>query len=218
MVMVEVVSWNARVDNNTRRGITAIAQGIGPHVIGTTEVARRSDAELSHAGYRLYRHSMKRAKVRGRTPEWRNSAVLVRRDVEVLRITWKVERTPWRGPKAGVRHDPRVWPELVIRVDGKILKVAPALHFPFGDAQDDMARNVARWMRRTLPRRAVLAVGDVNMKFSGWKRRVCSPVRAVAIRGYGVDHGAVKRVKAASVTRFPRYGSDHFAMRYRVWL
>lgn len=222
---LDIIAWNARVDNNTRRGLGALMT-TGPHVIGLTEVARRTNAELTVPGYRLYRHEPRRALVNGRVPEWRNSAVLIRRDMEVKRVTWKRERLAWKGPKMGKRHDPRVWPEIVVRERGtrRWVKVAPALHFPFGDAQADMFGSLARWVRRTVPGRATVACGDVNMRFAVWrnrwqdarlrKRKPFDPV----IHGYGVDHAYARNVKGVQVTRFPLYGSDHFAMRYRVWL
>lgn len=221
MTYVDIIAWNARVDNaHTHENLKRLAHGnitTKPHILGLTEVARRSDKELTIPGYRLYRHVPRRG-IPGQVAEWRNSAVLVRRDVQVKRITWKRERRSWRGPKRGRMHDPRVWPELVVKVDGRTLKVAPALHFPFGVANVKMRESVMKWMRRTIPGRPVFACGDLNMRYSVWQ----ALVRAAGFRpihGWAVDHAASRNVVAGvHVERLTRGSSDHYAFRYRVWI
>ena len=135
-------------------------------------------------------------------------ALLIARGVEIrgrhrMRMTLS-----WKGPKAGRRHDPRIYRWVGITARGQKWRVL-GVHLPFGAKQQaESTRRVSAWLRNH--RMPSIAAGD-------WNRRKDRTARAVGekVAGSGIDLAAYRGCRLVEVARLGHHGSDHPAMLYR---
>jgi len=132
------------------------------------------------------------------------TAILVRDGLHIAGRHVLRMRLPWRGPKAGLAHEPREykWVGIEHGVRWKIL----ITHLPFGKAQQaESLRRIRRWFGNH--RGPTIAGGDWNTPAA--KARTGTGER---VAGYGIDLTAYKRCRIVSKTRLGKHGSDHHAV------
>lgn len=147
--------------------------------------------------------------------EWSGIAVLVRNDVDVMSVKPLVMSMSWTGPKAGKRHEPRVYPALVLRKEGVFFRVL-GIHFPTHNQpmqQKESAQAIAAYFR-SHDNSPVIAAGD-------WNRRadeldgLAQLARAELIPLGKVDHALVARLAHRRTKRLPKPHYAHGWALYR---
>ncbi len=120
-------------------------------------------------------------------------------------------KTPWRGPKAGIEHQPREMKWNGIEKDGAKLKLL-ADHVPFGEkARKEMEARLRRWLKNHPSGSAI--VGDQNADADAMDARVAAPEDA-EVDGFGIDLAIVRGCRLVSKKRLGKHGSDHYAVKF----
>lgn len=211
-----LVSWNIKEgneDENVHDGLEFLKSRVTgmPAIIGLQE-AKNYGQPLD--GYVRIQHD---SVSYGSRPETANIALYVRKDLypRVTKILSARMKKTWRGPMAGIKHDPRVYRGVVL--DGVTYW---CVHVPVGDA--DAARTETwAWMRRQIwkPGKVVI-FGDMNIHPRG------GGISKVLRRAWGrvkywynhVDGFLVKNnLKGNDFLIYgKRYGSDHHPVSIEV--
>jgi len=134
-------------------------------------------------------------------------ALLIARGVEI-RGRHRMRMTlPWKGPKAGREHDPRIFRWVGLTVRGQRWRVL-GVHLPFGKKpKTEALRRIARWLRHSKIPEA--ALGDYNL----FEHVVAQAVEG-KVTGYRIDLNAYRNCKLVKKIRLGKHGSDHHAMLY----
>lgn len=211
-----VVTFNGWVANPDWRGnVHWLANDTDrPHAIVAQEAKR------FHGTIRGYtRHACDRKGPRHR--ECGSTIVLVRNDVRVTRERYlHVDGPDWRGPKHGLRHNPRTFPDLTLKADGQKWDLLAVHRTPGGPEGYAVAswtaehREIVAWADRRAHRRKprpLLVVGDHNDRKGG--RHVlglsglADDIDAdLAVRG--IDGALIVRAKGRARELDDYYGSD----------
>lgn len=139
--------------------------------------------------------------------EWNGIAVLVRKDVEVVKVKTLVMKRHWTGPKAGKRHEPRVYPAFRLRKEDAELYLL-GIHLPTHNeklAQAESFDKIADYFW-THKNSGVVAVGDWNTEahnMQGIEKHVQGFYRATG-KVDGMLSARVKYINGKRVP-FPRY-------------
>lgn len=207
--VLTVLAWNVRITHNptaVRHELRAMIAAHHPQVIELSE-ATRLYGRLGGLGYTVLQRKPTRDH-RGLQSEDGDTAILVARGVHVDRVDVLRMRKPWRGPKAGIWHEPRTYLGIVFRCDGTTWKLG-GFHLPF--QRGPVAESVAaerRYSTRTLPGRPVIVLGDQNLPRASFRGRVARPAHS-AVAGYGVDLAGFRNAHLRYAKRLPWHGSDH---------
>ena len=187
-----------------------------PDVV-VVEQAYRARGFLARAAKREgYQHHQYKA---APGAEWTGIAVLVRDNVDIVRTQPLVMEREWTGPKAGKRHEPRVYPVLVLRKQGVTFRVI-GIHFPTHNqprAQAESARAVVSYVRDH-PNSPIIAAGDWNMKAHELDRIAARCDAEVLTGRTKVDHALVRNANNGRRDRLPTPEPAHGWARYRVTL
>ena len=216
MSTLRALSWNVFTGHDpaeVRRTLTALCAEHRPHVIVVTEAAHQDLARFP--GYRLMQETPLPAGPDHLVHEEGDTALLIRADVAVRHHRVEAMTKAWIGPKNGWPHTPRRYRSAWLRTpDGQTWKLQGA-HWPTGgpggknvDAVTETTDHAARWLRRTMPGRPALIVGDLNLTHIQLVRTVIA-ARAREV-GVGPDH-ALYRNCSADMLQLDKFGSDHHA-------
>lgn len=149
--------------------------------------------------------------------EWTGIAVLVRNNVDIVRTKPLVMDREWTGPKAGKRHDPRVYPTLVLRKHGVTFR-AVGIHFPTRNqpfAQAESATEIVQYVRAHDNSPVILA-GDWNM-IERELQKIADRCAATVLTGHTkVDHALVARFEDHHQKRLPTPAGAHGWALYRA--
>lgn len=209
---LSILAWNVYQGHKptaVRNIVASLAIEHQPHVIVLNEATNAGPFHVpGYVSFQLPKNNPP-----GRIqPEDADTAVLVRADVDVRRHRVYKMRTSWTGPDHGLPHEPRVFHGLWLRTrEGQTWKIAGG-HWPFGTAKDEAKRWTARWIRRTMPLRPVLFVGDLNEMPAGLSPMLHS-ARAQSV-GHRIDRAIHANCRAVSVQTLGFYGSDHRAVLF----
>jgi endonuclease/exonuclease/phosphatase family metal-dependent hydrolase len=206
---LRVIAWNVYIGHKAEHVVLMLKQVIkeqSPDVIFLTE-AGNLFGDLGDLGYEVIQ-LRPHALVRGSVSETANIAMLVRPGVKASKKRALRMKVRWSGPKHGLPHDPRVYRSAVIEVDGVKWKVG-GFHLPFGQAaRDESDSRIVRWFNRTMKRRPVIAVGDMNMRLADLRDRIADKAKA-KVAGAGIDLTAFKRCRLVDQKDLGKRGSDH---------
>lgn len=170
-----------------------------PHLAAITQAYRARDFLDRLPGYRLRQYG-----------EWIGEeapavAALIRDDVDVLSRNAVEMREDWTGPKAGLRHEPRVLLELELAVKERELDVT-VLHGPTGGPEGPNAEAVGEMFRR-LERRANRHPEDDRLWIGDWNctadqlRDLADRMGGRLDRGTKVDHAIARGLKRVDTDR-----------------
>lgn len=211
---LRLLAWNVYTGNSSEtviRNLKPVLETYRPHAVILME-ATKLYGKLGGLGYRV--HQLKPVRYRkGNWSETANIVILVRKDVKlrakrVLRMAHE-----WLGPVHGHPHDPRVYPFVRIKYKRKVIKLGSA-HLPFGQAaRKESCVKLRKWAKRTVPKRAVILAGDMNMRLPEFTERIAGPAKMKAA-GYKIDLTAYKHVRLIKVKKLGKRGSDHQMMLY----
>lgn len=210
---LDVLLWNVYVGQKPTAVLAELKQMTAKHepeIIVLSEAARSFNVldDLPH--YR--RVQVKPDGATGRkVDEDGDVAILVRRDVALLRQRPIRMAQPWTGPKHGLPHEPRVYHAVLIKDQGVRWRILGG-HWPTPSAKNTKAitettTRVRRWMRLTGRKYPVIAAGDLNMLFRAVQTRLDARVG-----GNGVDLGAYLYCELVGKVNLGRHGSDHDAI------
>ncbi|WP_310962161.1 endonuclease/exonuclease/phosphatase family protein [Nocardioides terrisoli] len=203
---MRIIGWNVEnthAPDAVRREVAKLIAVHDPDVICLQETYHLH-GHLDGLGYQVVQFRPRRGE-----SERAETAILVR---DGLRIKGRLAirlRQHWRGPKAGKRHDGRVYRYVRVKVRRVVWKVG-CVHQPFG--QGPKAESIAavqRWFDRARKGRPVAMVGDWNMT----KHVVAARLHGVDVAGFGIDLAAVRNA-SVKATRLGKHGSDHHAIKY----
>lgn len=169
-----------------------------PDVV-VVEQAYRARAWL--AGIDGYKHRQYKPR---KGAEWHGIAILVRRGVAIKRRQALVMKRDWTGPKADKRHEPRVYPALVLSKDGVTFRVL-GIHWPTHnnlDAQAESRHAVADYFAAH-PDSPVIAAGDYNAEARELEALAVT-CGAELLPAGKVDHALVRNVKHRVTRRLPK--------------
>lgn len=209
-----LVSWNIREgneDENVTRGFKYFISRVDgmPAIIGGQE-AKNYGKPLD--GYVRIQHD---SVSYGSRPETANIVLYVREDLypRVTKVLSAQMKRVWWGPKAGIKHDPRVYRGVVL--DGVTYW---CVHVPVGNAA--LARlETWAWMRRQIwkPGKVVI-FGDMNASRPFLASALRRAWRKITYYNSHVDGFLVKKnVKARGFRVFDlNYDSDHKAVSIEV--
>jgi hypothetical protein len=224
------LSWNLLVNRKASvvaRELTSLLRTNGRPKFASVQEARGYRKVLKSVGA-LLRYTVLQPKDRGPKPhavqvrEAGSTALLIRKGVPVQQTGELRMNRDWVGPKAGLRHEGRVFPWAVLMLQGQWTLVI-AVHMPWGKHASDL--NKTAW-DETMSRIEELAkslnlpfiiVGDWNDPWSstgprspqGLANRLDGKVVHTDTR---IDY-AVKRLQSVKVTKASARTSDHPAIR-----
>lgn len=208
---LKVLAWNVYQGHDpaaVHHEVAAMAHAHRPHLIVLNEATNCFPFKVpGYVSYQLPKNNPPG----NIQPEDADTAILVRSDVVVRRHRVYPMHESWTGPDHGLPHEPRVFQALWIRTGGKTWKVAGG-HWPFGAAQDEAKQWTTNWIRRTMPRRPVLFVGDLNATAHDLTP-VLRNARAKSV-GHRIDRAIHRNCSAVSVRTLGEHGSDHEAVLY----
>lgn len=222
-----VLAWNAYMGNRTAQVTDALMDWTEPRhgdlpVIVLNEVMRHHAALHTLRRERGYRVLTEVPEDRDQRviPEEGNTALLVpRRTMEVIRWAPKPMRTPWVVVSHNQRHDPRrhVGAMLAGTPIGRVKMTAD--HWPTNGLDGPSGRAVrecVEFTHRRLkhgPRAIALSVGDKNMGLEALR----DLFPEATVRGDAPDAMLADGARRVHAEILARRGSDHPAIRYRVW-
>lgn len=216
-----LVAWNVKTGNErAAAGIQTLAKQQGPAVLGLIEVGYLFDelpAIAKRLGYRVLQEKPLPWRV-GQlpVPEQGDTALLVHRDVTVVREHVATMAEPWTGPVNGWEHAPRRYRRARLEVDDLVWRTSLE-HWPTGGVEGRNSRAAAETMRRS---KTWLLGGDVPSYLWG---DLNTPTRELAtwagpstvVVGRGPDNLLGRRCTATAV-ELDHFGSDHPAIRYTL--
>lgn len=212
---------NANIeDDATPHELAKYVSQHNPHVVVLQQANRARDFLSKIEGYRHYQYG------REDGLEATRNAVLLRDDVELIKEFPLRMKEPWRGPKAGILHNPRVDRAFTIKA-GKHFAYFIAAHYPPGGpsgGRNMKGFNKKAWaeaaFRSSLyasfrPKGLLFVVGDLNAtRFE--LRHLVRAIGGRILSGGKVDHMIVRNAKWASRTRLkPARGCHGWAI-YRI--
>lgn len=217
---ITVLAWNVYIGNLPGKVRAQLAKWIddhSPHVIILME-ATRMYGHLDGLGYRVIQFRPRRMRP-GNQPATANIAIMVRRDLRILRTAALWMTVFWLGPKHGWPQDPRVYRFVKVRrgglLRGKTWRLGGA-HTPFGkEARVESRVRLVRWLGRIrkggVP--TVLCL-DANMNLHDFRKDIATPGDALA-SGDGIDLCAFKNCFLVWERNLGHGPSDHPAMLRR---
>lgn len=209
-----VLTWNVFEKHKPSDVDAALTQWViryMPDVIVLQE-AKNLYGKLSIPGYRILQAKPK-ARKRGRASESANIAILVRGDLKVSKWLPLIMAKVWRGPKAGILHDPRTYRWIIVTKGAKAWKVG-GFHFPYPrEAQGESAKAVRNWFKRTVRGRATIAVGDWNLPATKTRAQIAKPIGA-SVAGTSIDHAIYRNCRSGGCIVIGKHGSDHSAKMF----
>lgn len=218
-----VLAWNVYVANSDRNVEHHLAEWIrdhGPHVIVLNEARGHADVLRRVArehGYELFQEDPAPKPKVGPIPENGNTAVMVRRDVDVIRRRTVAMRLRWLVVSHNRWHLPRRYEVITLRLDGRRWKVR-ASHWPTNGFD---GRNRAAFRESAVRARAwantvrtpALIVGDLNDA----KARIADFFgRRFTVAGRHIDLLVGRRVADVQHRQLTKGGGDHHARVYTV--
>jgi hypothetical protein len=139
-----VLLWNVYVGQSTGDLAVTLANLIDrhePHLVALSEAYKARGVLGAVPGYR---------RVQGLSPfgESRDCAVLIRRDLTVIRKGFLFMKEPWIGPKHGLRKKPRRYVRVRVRTKSSQTVRLLSAHLPFGEKPraESLAR-IAAWFK-----------------------------------------------------------------------
>jgi endonuclease/exonuclease/phosphatase family metal-dependent hydrolase len=214
-VPVEVIAAN--IESRRRsKDLRELIRDNKPDVV-VVEQAYRARRFLSRTAKRLgYQHHQYE---RGPGAEWTGIAVLVSNNVNIIRTKPLLMEREWVGPKAGKRHEPRVYPTLVLRKEGVTFRVI-GIHLETHNqprAQVESLREIRGYFNGH-PNSPIIAAGDWNRKAHELARTAERTDAEVLTGKTKVDHALVARADNGNRDRLPTPDGAHGWARYRVTL
>lgn len=212
MSTLDVIYWNVYFLHKPAavlRELKEVTKTYKPEIIGLGEAKFMYNIADDVPGYR--RLQLKPRTFRVRADESADSAILVRKDVEVLGYRFVRMGMRWRVPGRSFVRDPRIYVLVRVKYQGRTWKVMVA-HWPFGPAQEETKGRVKRWFLRHL-RMPVIHVGDLNAREPEIKTyaRAC---RAKQM-GVNIDRAIFKNIKSGTYKNLGKRGSDHPMVLFR---
>lgn len=150
----------------------------------------------------------------GYIEEHSDNVVLVRDGIEVKAREAYEMTTPWKGPKLGLMHDPRIFRRVTVFADGKTWRVVN-VHGPFGDAA---RREFLAWARGEFE--ALASLGDPVIFIGDWNVDHATLVAAMGPLAT-IDGGSPDMIAIANCSEFDSENlgpndSDHNAKRWTL--
>ena len=212
MSTLDVIYWNVyflHKPASVLRELKEVTKTYKPEIIGLGEAKFMYPIADDVPGYRRIQLSPRR--FNRRTDERADSAILVRKDVEVLGYRFIRMGMRWRVPRKTIVRDPRIYVLVRVRHEGRTWKVMVA-HWPFGKAQEETKGRVKRWFLRH-PRMPIVHVGDLNAR----QPEIAAYAKACRAKqtGVGIDRAIYKNIRAAAYKNLGKRGSDHPMVLFR---
>lgn len=209
---LSVMTWNVEDKNDGEADVKALAKLLAEHKPDVVCIQEGYDLYLGGIpGYREVYHA---SKGYPRNSENRGQAILVRDGVAV-KVKRPIEMAlSWRGPKMGVKKQPRVHRYVTVNKDKTNWRVS-TWHVPFGTKPVEETRKAAiSWLKKMGALGPAVAVGDWNALANGLPAKVAKPAHAVADGG-GLDRAVFRGCKKVKGENFGKQGrSDHNA---KMW-
>lgn len=207
----DIITWNV-YEGNKRDAVHAALNTMitdhNPHIIALQECTFQGPIQVP--GYTTLHAELDHPRHRMRGED-ADTAVLVRRDLIIHSHRFHRMREPFHGPH-GREHEGRRYWTLRVEFEDIVWKIG-AGHWPFGDKPViETERFVTRFLTRTLPKRPVIFVGDLNKS-----RRDLQPLLKAAnarSMGHGVDLALYRQCRVPGYTVLDHYKSDHCAVLF----
>lgn len=207
---IRTIYWNVYIKHNkdhVLKELKNMASEYQPELFGLAEARGIYTVTDDVPGY----NRVQLKPQPGAADENANIAVLVRNDVEVISKRPMRMRMRFRGPKAGINREPRIYWNLKIRVEGQVWRVSVG-HWPFGPAKQETKKRIKKWFGRSLLPSTHIA--DVNTR----PAELTKMLKGTKIRhkGIGIDRALYKNC-SATVKGLGKRGSDHTAVLFTFW-
>lgn len=209
MSTIRMIYWNVYILHNkqdVRQELKEMAKEYQPEIIGLGEARGIYSITDDIPGYKRFQLPPQK----GAGDENADTGVLVREDVEILSKRPMRMRVGFRGPKAGIKREPRIYWSLRVRVEGRVWRVSVG-HWPFGPAKQETKRRIKRWFGRTPVTQSAVHIADVNTR----PAELTKMLKGTRIhhKGIGIDRGLYKYA-SATVKSLGKHGSDHPAVLF----
>lgn len=120
--------------------------------------------------------------------EARGIRILAKRDIKILQKKALVMALPWRGPKAGKWHLPRVYLALQVEYDGEVFWIL-CVHLPTANSPKAQAESLWRIARFLKNHGECVAAGDYNLdagRMRAWAKKHSFKVSVLGAVDYSV--------------------------------
>lgn len=215
---IKIIGWNVNVSRpwrETLKELKVLIKEENPVIVVLME-ATNLKGNLEGLGYQVVQLPPVVAN-EGFTPEDANIAILVRTGFEITKRGTLRMKIPWKGPKLGNPHDPRVYRWLRIKIGRRTLKLGGA-HIPFGeDAVLESKNKLKSWASNTFPGRPTVLVLDANMSLTEFRETIAHP-SGMNATGIHIDIAGYKNITFVSKSDLGHRGSDHPAVCYEFVL
>lgn len=210
---LKVGSWNVyegHSSDDVNKQLTSIFATEKPDVFCLQEAY---NLKINVPGYQVY-HASGAAEHKGYISEHPETAILVRNDV-ALKVKEPIEmKETWKGPKAGIMHDPRIHRYVTVNKGGMNWRVAN-FHIPFGtDAVNESCAAAVAWLNQMGALGPAIAVGDWNMDHATANTKIASHAGA-SVDGGGVDLAIYKTCIKVNGVNLGKHGSDDHDVK--IW-
>lgn len=201
---MNIIYWNVYFRHNPQAVLSElkkVAANHRPVIIGLGEAKYMYNITDDVPGYRRIHLKPKNT----RADENGDTAVLVRKDIEIVGYRYVRMTKKFRVPGHNFTRDPRVYIIVRFKYQGRVWKVYVA-HWPFGPAQEETKSKVKWWFAAHLLK-PVIHVGDLNAH----RPEIVTFAKACRAKevGVGIDRAIYKNIKSATVVNLGKRGSDH---------
>lgn len=208
---MKIIYWNVYVNHDPKAVKSAIVLMINQHrpeFFALGEAKNQYDVLHHIEGY----YPLQLIPGKGAGDEEGDTAFLVRKDIKLDRH-WIIRMLEsWRGPKAGIPHDPRVYQALKVKYNGTAWKIS-AGHWPFGKAKTETMNRIRKFFMSSDINTCLVHVGDLNTSAVD-TGKFAKSINAKTI-GFGIDRAIFKNCIAQAPMNLGHHGSDHPAILYR---
>lgn len=209
MSAIRTIYWNVYIKHNKEhvlKQLKDMADEYSPELLGLGEARGIYSINDDVPGY----NRIQLPPQPGSADENADTAILVRKDVEVLSKRPMRMRVRFRGPKAGINREPRIYWIVRIRVEGRVWRVSVG-HWPFGPAKQETKRRIKKWFGKTPPTQSSVHIADVNTRPEELTRMLKGS--GIRHKGIGIDRALYKNC-SATVKGLGKRGSDHPAVLF----
>lgn len=205
--MVIIATWNIKEGNDPEKVSKVVKRlyALYPFDALYLHEAKGVRGKLDLPGFFVDQLPSEKSPINAK-PENANTAVIYPKMMkrhEVYNLKMKLR---WRGPKLGIKHEPRMYRWFKPFLERKTWKSGGG-HFPFGEAQEESFKKIRWWFLKTVPGRPTVFAADFNAK----PAEILKKLKVKYARAWGPDGFAYKNCKLVKtvVVGMHRLGFDH---------
>lgn len=208
---LRVLLWNVYVHHDAkhvRKVLTKLVERNGIDVVILSEAAHCFSVLDDIPGFTRYQAKPNGAAGRLLNEDG-NTAILVRNTIPVLKSKPVRMHVPFKGAKAGLPHEPRVYHRVTIQIAEDKWRILGD-HFPTKRWNAKAVAESKTFVRKFLSRSKgvpTIAAGDKNMSAADLRRATNSRVA-----GYKIDLAAFVNCSLVEARPLKKFRSDHHAV------